>query len=81
MTTTCPSQYQCNTDSSGWLDGAHPEVTGGIVTRQVCFTNGGRCCALKTQIQVRNCSKYIVYYLHSTPFVGVSVFQRYCGRD
>ena len=79
MTTSCPPKEKCNTAATGWLNGTHPEVTDGIVTRQVCFSYNAGCCEWQTQIQVRNCNEYIVYYLHSTPFHGGSL--RYCGTD
>ena len=79
MTTLCPPKEKCNTAATGWLNGTHPEVTDGIVTRQVCFSYNAGCCEWQTQIQVRNCNEYIVYYLHSTPFHGGSL--RYCGTD
>ncbi|CAH3158006.1 unnamed protein product [Porites lobata] len=79
MTTSCPSIRKCNTHATGWLNGTHPDVADGIVTRQVCFSYIAGCCEWQTQIQVRNCSEYIVYYLHSTPNPGGSL--RYCGSD
>ena len=79
MTTKCPAKNRCNTHATGWLNGTHPEVTDGIVTRQVCFSYFAGCCVWQTQIQVRNCSEYIVYYLHSTPYPEGSL--RYCGSD
>ena len=79
MTTSCPSIRKCNTHATGWLNGTHPDVADGIVTRQVCFSYIAGCCEWQTQIQVRNCSEYIVYYLHSTPHPGG--YLRYCGSD
>ena len=55
MTTSCPPRERCNTIAPGWLRDTHPEVTDGIVTRQVCFSYNAGCCEWKTQIQVRNC--------------------------
>ena len=84
MTTSCPPSLKCNTFGAGWLNGAHPKVTDGIVTRQVCFRfDAGQCCVSgwEAQIQVRNCSEYIVYYLHSTPQPESILPQRYCGSD
>ena len=78
MTTSCPPKEKCNTAASGWLNGSHPEVTDGIVTRKVCFSYSS-CCEWHIQIQVRNCSEYIVYYLKSTPYHDGSL--RYCGSD
>ena len=79
MTTSCPPRWKCNTAAPGWLRDTHPEVTDGNVTRQVCFSYSAGCCEWQTQIQVRNCSEYIVYYLHSTPYPEGSL--RYCGSD
>ena len=82
MTTSCPPPLKCNTIAPGWLNGAHPKVTDGIVTREVCFgTDAGQCCVRgwEIPIKVRNCREYFVYYLHSTPNPGGSL--RYCGSD
>ncbi|CAH3158011.1 unnamed protein product, partial [Porites lobata] len=79
MTTSCPPTEKCNTAAPGWLNGTHPDVADGIVTRQVCFSYIAGCCKWQTHIQVRNCSEYIVYYLHSTPHPGG--YLRYCGSD
>ena len=79
MPTSCPPMNRCNTHLPGWMNGGHPTVADGQVSRQVCF-NWGNCCNLSTNIKVRNCGSYYVYYLNSTPNGGYCNL-RYCGAD
>ena len=77
MPTSCPSRYRCGTNAPGWLNGGHPTVADGKVTRQVCFHWSSNCCYWSTNIQVRNCGSFYVYYFSSTP----ECYLRYCGSD
>ncbi|KAL9961265.1 hypothetical protein ACROYT_G030174 [Oculina patagonica] len=77
MPTSCPEKYSCDTHVPGWLNGEHPAVADGKVTRQVCFHWYSDCCNWSTDIEVRNCGSFYIYYLQSTP--GCSF--RYCGTD
>ena len=79
MPTTCPPTHRCNTHATGWLNGGHPSVADGQVTRQVCFHWSGNCCLWSTNIKVRNCGSLYVYYLSSTANGYCSL--RYCGSD
>ena len=81
MPTSCPPYIRCGTNAPGWLNGGHPTVADGQVSRQVCFhwMNSG-CCEWSTNIKVRNCGSYYVYYLHSTPNNGYCDL-RYCGTN
>ena len=76
MPTSCPPDYRCGTFSAGWLNGGHPTVADGQVSRQVCF-RGSTCCHWSTNIKVRNCGSYYVYYLSGTPLCAL----RYCGTN
>ena len=76
MPTSCPPLYKCNTNAPGWLKGGHPSVADGQVTRKACF-HWSSCCSLSTNIKVRNCGSYYVYYLKSTG----SCWYRYCSTD
>ncbi|CAH3155028.1 unnamed protein product [Porites evermanni] len=76
MPTSCPPLYRCNTNAPGWLKGGHPSVADGQVTRKACF-HWSNCCSLSTNIKVRNCGSYYVYYLKSTG----SCWYRYCSTD
>ena len=61
MPTTCPPKYRCNTYVTGWLNGGHPTVADGKVSREVCFHWHSICCYWSTNIEVRNCGSYYVY--------------------
>ena len=76
MPTSCPPLYKCNTNAPGWLKGGHPSVADDQVTRKACF-HWSSCCSLSTNIKVRNCGPYYVYYLKSTG----SCWYRYCSTD
>ena len=76
MASSCPPVYRCNTNSPGWLNGTHPTVADGQVTRQVCFHWTSRCCKGTVNIKVRNCGSYYVYYL-----LEVEGVIRYCSSD
>ena len=75
MPDKCVPLYRCGTLFPGWLNGTHPTVTEGVVTRTVCYTSSD-CCLHSTIIKLKNCSSYYVYELRSTP----SLFSRYCGN-
>ena len=77
MPTACVPINRCNTRATGWLNGNHPTVADGQVTRQVCFHWSSNCCYWLTNIQVRNCGEYFVYLLSGTPACSL----RYCGTD
>ncbi|XP_059816489.1 uncharacterized protein LOC132388155 isoform X2 [Hypanus sabinus] len=59
--------YHCSGEYPGWLNGSHPNVGEGEVTRTVCFTVGENTCYQRREIRVKNCSGYFVYRLWPTP--------------
>ena len=75
MPTSCSPYYRCGTHATGWLNGGHPTVADGQVSRTVCFHWTSGCCEWSTNIKVRNCGSYYVYYLHGSPICS----GRYCG--
>ncbi|CAH3133263.1 unnamed protein product [Porites lobata] len=77
MPTSCPPYYRCGTYATGWLNGGHPTVADGQVSRTVCFHWTSSCCEWSTNIKVRNCGSYYVYYLSGTPTCSL----RYCGTN
>ena len=77
MPTSCPPMQMCDTHAPGWINGEHPTVADGKVTRKVCFHWSSNCCHWSTDIEVRNCGSYYIYYLSGTPTCAV----RYCGTD
>ncbi|KAI7789839.1 hypothetical protein IRJ41_011103 [Triplophysa rosa] len=67
MPETCVNPHSCNADSGLWLNGPHPQIEDGVVTREVCGGNywGGGCCDYKSKpIRVKACpGNYFVYEL------------------
>ncbi|KAL1264812.1 hypothetical protein QQF64_005167 [Cirrhinus molitorella] len=66
MSETCVNSYSCNAYVNLWLNGPHPQIEDGVVTREVCagsYWNG--CCEFKTKpIRVKACpDNYYVYEL------------------
>ena len=80
MPTSCPPRYKCDTNVPGWMNGGHPTVADGQVSRTVCWHWSSGCCTWSSTIRVRNCVSYYVYYLSSTPNNGQCDF-RYCSTD
>ena len=74
---TDTSNLKCHAHGVSWLNGAHPSVGDGKVTREVCFSWSGNCCGVKTNIEVINCGLFYVYKLVSTSTCSY----RYCGTD
>ena len=53
MPTTRVPAFRCGTDWSGWLDGAHPTVEDGEVSRRVCFSDRLTGCRHIAKISVK----------------------------
>ena len=75
MPESCVPMYLCGTETTGWLNGKHPTVQEGVVSRQVCFHHGYDCCWRPKNIRIRNCGGFYVYELKDVPFCP----SRYCG--
>ena len=78
MATSCVDPHRCGTHSTGWLNGAHPTVDEGQVTRKVCFSWSGNCCQWSIDILVRDCGDFYIYYINKTP-PQHPCHLRYCG--
>ena len=77
MPTTRVQPFRCGTYWSGWLNGTHPTVEDGEVSRMVCFSDKRADCRHTNIISVKNCGYYYVYKLFKTPICP----SRYCGAD
>ena len=73
MPTSCPPTHRCNTYVTGWLNGGHPTVADGQVSRTACFHWSGNCCLWSTNIKVRNCGSYYVYLVVHLVVIANSV--------
>jgi len=83
MADKCVPMRHCGTYHPGWLNGAHPTVAEGVVTRRVCYHNyyyywswSNKCCYWSNNIRVRNCGGFFVYELQKPPYCSF----RYCGN-
>ena len=76
MADKCVSETRCGTLYPGWLDGTHPTVAEGVVTRTVCYNKLRYCCYWRNLIKVKNCSSYYVYELQKP----LDCYLRYCGN-
>ena len=76
MPDKCVLEYRCGAKRPAWLNGSHPTVTEGVVTRTVCYSYYDDCCWDRNFIKVKNCSSYYVYELPRTPDQS----SRYCGN-
>ena len=63
MPDSCVNQSRCGTDITLWLNGSHPQIEDGIVTRGVCGNSGSDCCYFRSNpIRVKACpGNYYVY--------------------
>jgi cysteine-rich repeat protein len=63
MPDSAPPVDHCNTDATGWLQGGHPTVQQGVVTRKACFNWVGQSCWSSNNIKVVNCGGFYLYQL------------------
>ena len=76
MPTSCVPMNRCGTHASGWMEGEHPSVGEGIVSRKVCYHWSSQCCNWNNNIEVRQCpGGFFVYKLVKPPHCSL----RYCG--
>ncbi|XP_059388909.1 alpha-tectorin-like [Carassius carassius] len=63
MPDTCVEEYNCGTNAPLWLNGGHPTVEDGVVTRDVCGHWNNDCCHFQSNpIKVKACpGDYYVY--------------------
>ena len=83
MADKCVPLNHCGTQHPGWLNGTHPRVSEGVVTRKVCYPDSyyfwhrsRNCCDWSNNIRVRNCGAFFVYELQKPP----DCYLRYCGN-
>lgn len=67
MPTECPGGNYCGTNMPIWMKGDIPSEEEGIVEASGCINRDRECCIEELPMQVRNCSKFIVYHLEPTP--------------
>ncbi|KAI8520907.1 Oncoprotein-induced transcript 3 protein [Branchiostoma belcheri] len=81
--TSMPTQrpqsiHRCGTHAPMWMNGQHPRVADGEVSRQACAYWSGRPCYWRRTIQVKACSAG--YYVYKLPRVN-HCYLGYCGAS
>uniref|UniRef100_A0A673VTH2 Glycoprotein 2 n=1 Tax=Suricata suricatta TaxID=37032 RepID=A0A673VTH2_SURSU len=75
MPETCVPIHRCQTDAPMWLNGTHPTLGEGTVTRTACAHWSDNCCLWKSQVLVKACpGQFYVYQLEGTSNCNL----RYC---
>ncbi|XP_026108047.1 uncharacterized protein LOC113080020, partial [Carassius auratus] len=77
MPETCVDKFSCGTHAPLWLNGQHPQVEDGVVTRNICGHWGNDCCYFQSNpINVKACpGNYYVYEFVQPNFC----FGTYCA--
>ena len=66
---TCPTKEKhCGTYGSGWIIGGSTPGLGQTINAKACFVGYGNNCNWSSNVQVRNCREFLMYYLPDTPF-------------
>lgn len=77
MSETCVNSYSCSTHATLWINGHHPKMEDGVVTRDVCGNWNGNCCTFKsTPINVKACPGQFYVYEIKSP---ISCSLAYCA--
>ncbi|XP_051969155.1 sushi, nidogen and EGF-like domain-containing protein 1 [Xyrauchen texanus] len=77
MPDTCVDKYSCGTHAPLWINGQHPRVEDGEVTRDVCGHWGNDCCLFRSNsIQVKACPGNYFVYKFVTP---ATCYLAYCA--
>ena len=63
MPTKAPDLNSCGTSSPIWMNGTHPSVEQGAVSRTACAKFRLRNCLNQYSISVRNCTGFYIYQL------------------
>ena len=63
----------------GWLNGTHPTISEETVERSVCFNFNGDFCKNQTDIKIKNCGSYFLYYLKDV-IIDWPYNYRYCSE-
>ncbi|XP_033744105.1 serine-rich adhesin for platelets-like [Pecten maximus] len=64
----------CGTSYQRWMNGSVPDVSEGIVNREICMRSVFAVCHSSFTVQVKNCCSFRVYHLRS----ATSCPQAYC---
>uniref|UniRef100_A0A8B9HLB7 UMOD/GP2/OIT3-like D8C domain-containing protein n=1 Tax=Astyanax mexicanus TaxID=7994 RepID=A0A8B9HLB7_ASTMX len=76
MPESCTTYDRCSTSITFWLNGSHPQISDGIISRQACGSWTRGCCEFYVSIQVKACpGNYYVYEFINPNFCNAA----YCA--
>ncbi|KAI4899396.1 hypothetical protein NFI96_017007, partial [Prochilodus magdalenae] len=84
MPESCVPASRCSTGSTLWINGSHPQIEDGVVTRQVCGNDGRDCCNYRPRpIRIRACpGNYYVYeFVNPSSSSDQSYVTAYCAGN
>ncbi|KAM5151660.1 uncharacterized protein ACMZJ9_009897 [Mantella aurantiaca] len=74
----CVPERSCGTSFSFWLNGSHPTVPDGIVSRTACASGYLGCCTHFNEISVKMCQEgFYIYKIQGTP----TCYSAYCTEN
>ena len=79
LATSVGGPNYCGTHAGGYLKGGKsslPTLSGETVDAVVCFSYTSSSCEWQTNIQIRKCSTFYLYWLPNTNHCSL----RYCGQ-
>lgn len=75
----CVSSTTCGINIPIWLNGVHPTIDEGIVSRTACINWYGQCCLAYFPLSVKACpGGYYVYKLKGNGFIGLNYCTSKC---
>jgi len=80
LATSTVEEQHCSTTLGGFLQGgssSEPVIAGSVVNATVCFKQGSSPCTRPTEIQIRHCPGFLLYYLPDTLNCNLA----YCGQQ
>uniref|UniRef100_A0A3B1J5K9 UMOD/GP2/OIT3-like D8C domain-containing protein n=1 Tax=Astyanax mexicanus TaxID=7994 RepID=A0A3B1J5K9_ASTMX len=81
MPESCTNYGRCGTSITFWLNGSHPQISDGIISRQACGSWTRGCCEFYVSIQVKACpGNYYVYEFINPNFCNGWALKRLRGK-
>ena len=74
---TAPPTSHCRTHATGWMNGVHPDVEDGVVSRTACYHWAGNQCQWSNPIKAVNCGDFHLYELRPPPACNLG----YCATN
>ncbi|KAG9262754.1 pancreatic secretory granule membrane major glycoprotein GP2-like [Astyanax mexicanus] len=74
MPESCINYNRCGTFATFWLNGSHPQISDGIITRQACGSWINNCCTWSVSIRLKACKGNYYIYEFVKPNVCIAAY-------